>query len=43
MLLPSIGIALYPDNGDNTEQLFRVADPAMYATKNARDRQVDAD
>lgn len=43
VLLPSIGIALYPDNGDNAEQLFRVADPAMYATKNARDRQVDAD
>jgi diguanylate cyclase (GGDEF)-like protein/PAS domain S-box-containing protein len=42
-VLPSIGIALYPDNGDNADQLFRVADQAMYAAKKARDRQISAD
>lgn len=29
----SIGIALYPDHGDTSEQLMRVADKAMYEVK----------
>lgn len=43
LVLPSIGIALYPDNGDNADQLFRVAGQAMYAAKNARDRPIETD
>lgn len=30
---PSIGIALYPDHGDDYKQLIRYADEAMYAAK----------
>ena len=32
---PSIGIALYPEHGDEAEALFKRADEAMYAVKNA--------
>jgi diguanylate cyclase (GGDEF)-like protein len=32
---PSIGIALYPDHGDNQETLFKSADLALYAAKHA--------
>ena len=32
---PSIGIALYPEHGDDAEALFKCADEAMYAVKNA--------
>ncbi len=31
----SIGIAMYPDNGDNVEMLMKAADSAMYAVKEA--------
>ncbi len=30
----SIGIALYPDNGDTADQLVKIADAAMYLAKN---------
>ena len=29
----SIGIALYPDNGETAEQLVKIADAAMYLAK----------
>jgi diguanylate cyclase (GGDEF)-like protein len=29
----SIGIALYPENGDTPEQLVKIADTAMYLAK----------
>ena len=32
-ILPSIGIALYPDHGDDARQLLRHADEAMYFEK----------
>ena len=32
---PSIGIALYPEHGDDADALFKCADEAMYAVKNA--------
>jgi diguanylate cyclase (GGDEF)-like protein len=40
----SVGIALYPDHGDDAEQLLRRADVAMYAAKEARvgDRVYDS-
>ncbi|BCG65059.1 MAG: two-component system, chemotaxis family, CheB/CheR fusion protein [Methyloprofundus sp.] len=31
----SIGIVIYPDNADNSQQLMQQADTAMYAAKNA--------
>lgn len=31
----SIGIALYPDNGETAEQLLKLADAAMYLAKNS--------
>ncbi|MGA7595880.1 MAG: diguanylate cyclase [Gallionella sp.] len=31
----SIGIALYPDNGETSEQLLKIADAAMYLAKNS--------
>lgn len=30
---PSIGVAVYPENGDNEAELLRYADEAMYASK----------
>jgi len=33
MVSPSIGIALYPEHGDDFKQLIRCADEAMYAAK----------
>ncbi len=35
----SIGIALYPDHGDDAEALLQAADTAMYAAKKAGTRQ----
>nr|WP_254773308.1 diguanylate cyclase [Nitrosospira sp. Nsp13] len=32
-ILPSIGIALYPDHGDEAHQLLKHADKAMYFEK----------
>ena len=32
---PSIGVALYPQDGDNADSLFKCADEAMYEVKNA--------
>jgi diguanylate cyclase (GGDEF)-like protein len=31
----SIGIALFPDHGDDMDQLIKLADEAMYKVKNA--------
>jgi diguanylate cyclase (GGDEF)-like protein/PAS domain S-box-containing protein len=36
-ILPSIGIALYPDHGDEPQQLLRYADEAMYFEKKNSD------
>lgn len=33
IVTPSIGISIYPDNGANSEELFRYADAAMYLAK----------
>ena len=33
---PSIGIALFPENGDNSEDLIKSADEAMYAAKKSQ-------
>jgi diguanylate cyclase (GGDEF)-like protein len=35
-ILPSIGIALYPEHGTEEKQLFKHADEAMYAVKRAQ-------
>jgi len=32
-IVPSIGIALYPENGEEAQQLFKHADEAMYGVK----------
>lgn len=37
----SIGIALFPDHGDNTEALLRLADHAMYRAKHAGRNRVE--
>lgn len=34
-IVPSIGIAVYPEHGDNEEQLLKYADKAMYWMKDA--------
>src|SRR5690606_716070 len=34
-ILPSIGMAIYPQHGDDEKQLLREADSAMYSAKNA--------
>ena len=34
-LSASAGVAVYPDDGDNAEEIFKNADNAMYAAKNA--------
>lgn len=39
-VLPSIGIALYPDHGDEAQQLLRHADEAMYFEKKNRDNHI---
>ena len=38
-ILPSIGIALYPDHGDEAQQLLRHADEAMYFEKKNSDNR----
>ncbi|WP_428398998.1 diguanylate cyclase domain-containing protein [Marinobacter salarius] len=35
-LIPSIGVAVYPEHGDNHEALIRYADSAMYRMKKGR-------
>ncbi|SEM37421.1 PAS domain S-box-containing protein/diguanylate cyclase (GGDEF) domain-containing protein [Pseudomonas sp. ok272] len=37
-ILPSIGVALYPEHGSEEDQLFKHADEAMYAAKRLSDR-----
>jgi diguanylate cyclase (GGDEF)-like protein/PAS domain S-box-containing protein len=38
-ILPSIGIALYPEHGDGVQQLLKHADEAMYVAKKNGDRR----
>jgi diguanylate cyclase (GGDEF)-like protein/PAS domain S-box-containing protein len=38
-IMPSIGIALYPDHGDGAQQLLKHADEAMYFAKKNRDNR----
>jgi diguanylate cyclase (GGDEF)-like protein len=38
-ILPSIGIALYPEHGTEEKQLFKHADEAMYTIKRAQRTQ----
>lgn len=38
-IMPSIGIALYPEHGDDEQQLLKHADKAMYFAKNSDDRK----
>jgi diguanylate cyclase (GGDEF)-like protein/PAS domain S-box-containing protein len=38
-IMPSIGIALYPDHGDGARQLLKHADEAMYFAKKNRDNR----
>ena len=33
LIAPSIGIAVYPENGENAEELLHFADEAMYQSK----------
>ncbi|MGX9462989.1 diguanylate cyclase domain-containing protein [Shewanella sp. A14] len=40
-LSPSIGIARYPDDGDDEQELLKHADQAMYRAKNAGGNRVD--
>ena len=40
-LSPSIGVARYPDNGNDEQQLLQYADQAMYRAKNAGGNRVD--
>jgi diguanylate cyclase (GGDEF)-like protein len=35
VVTPSIGVSIYPDDGDNVEDLLKNADVAMYQAKNA--------
>lgn len=37
-ILPSIGVALYPEHGNEEQQLFKHADEAMYAAKRLSER-----
>lgn len=39
-MLPSIGVALYPDHGDNYKQLILAADEAMYRAKKQGGNQI---
>ena len=36
VIKPSIGVSLYPENGDNLEDLIKTADAAMYAAKKSK-------
>jgi len=38
--MASVGIALYPEDANNRDALFSIADSAMYAVKQARNRAV---
>jgi diguanylate cyclase (GGDEF)-like protein/PAS domain S-box-containing protein len=40
-LSPSIGVARYPDNGADEQQLIQYADQAMYRAKNAGGNRID--
>ena len=40
-LSPSIGVARYPDDGDDEQQLLKHADQAMYKAKNAGGNRVE--
>ena len=37
---PSIGVALYPEHGDDYKRLIRYADEAMYAAKKSGGNRV---
>ncbi|XHF32392.1 diguanylate cyclase [Pseudomonas chlororaphis] len=39
---PSIGVARYPEHGDEEQQLFRHADQAMYTAKRQNHRRLDS-
>jgi diguanylate cyclase (GGDEF)-like protein len=39
-ILPSIGIALYPEHGDTAQALLRHADDAMYQVKKGGDQRL---
>ncbi|MCX4221072.1 diguanylate cyclase [Pseudomonas sp. MCal1] len=39
---PSIGVARYPEHGDEEQQLFRHADQAMYSAKRQNHRRLDS-
>lgn len=42
-LTASMGIAMYPTNGDNADRLLRIADMAMYQAKSNGGHYVIAD
>ena len=42
-LSPSIGVARYPDNGEDEQQLLKHADQAMYKAKNAGGNRVEVE
>jgi diguanylate cyclase (GGDEF)-like protein len=39
-IIPSIGVAVYPENGEDANELIRYADNAMYQIKKGRQQSV---